>query len=59
MIYYKIPIHLQKGYLKYGGKESDFPISEAISGNILSLPMHPYLNQSDIDRVLDALENSI
>ena len=59
MVYYKIPIHLQKGYLKYGGNEGDFLVTEKISKNILSLPMHPYLNERDIDRVLHTLENSI
>ena len=59
MVYYKIPIHLQKGYLKYGGKDGDFIVTEKISKNILSLPLHPYLKERDIDRVLDVLESSI
>ncbi len=59
MVYYKIPIHLQKGYLKYGGKEGDFSVTEKISKNILSLPMHPYLKEKDIDRILYILESSI
>tara|TARA_Y100000591_G_scaffold257662_1_gene229772 strand:- start:1831 stop:2949 length:1119 start_codon:yes stop_codon:yes gene_type:complete len=59
MVYYKIPVHLQKGYSKYGNKIGDFVISENISKKILSLPMHPYLNVSDQDRILSVLENSI
>jgi dTDP-4-amino-4,6-dideoxygalactose transaminase len=34
-------------YLDY--KKGDFPISEKLSNNILSLPMHPYLSKSDVD----------
>ena len=59
MVYYKIPVHLQKGYLKYGDKNCDFSVSETISKKILSLPMHPYLSENKIDRVLNILENLI
>ena len=59
MVYYKIPVHLQRGYSKHGNKIGDFVISEDISKKILSLPMHPYLNESDQDRILSVLENLI
>ena len=52
VVYYKYPIHLMKGfdYLQY--KDGDFPISENLSKTILSLPMHPYLHQKEIDQVI-------
>ena len=46
MVYYKIPVHLQKGYSHYGYKKGDFPVSENISDRILSIPMHPYLQKN-------------
>ena len=55
MVYYKIPVHLQEGYKKYGYNPGDFPISEDTSKKILSLPMHPYLNIEDQNRVIDTL----
>jgi len=55
MIYYKIPVHLQKGYAKYGYKVGDFAISENISKRILSLPMHPYLNKNNQNKILNIL----
>ena len=58
MVYYKVPVHLQEGYKKYKYSIGDFPISEKSSENILSLPMHPYLNQDNQDKVLSVL-NSI
>ena len=58
MVYYKLPVHIQEGYRKYGFKYGDFPVSEKTSTKILSLPMHPYLEQSDQDRVIKVL-NSI
>jgi len=42
-IHYPIPVYLQKAYLDLGYLEGDFPVSEAISKEILSLPMFPEL----------------
>ena len=55
MIYYKIPLHLQKvfNYLEY--KPGVFPIAEKISKKILSIPMHPYLEKSEQDKILEIL----
>ena len=59
MVYYKIPVHLQKGYEKYGYSNGDFPVSEKICEKILSLPMHPYLNKEDQDKIINAINNLI
>tara|TARA_Y100000590_G_C15373270_1_gene883403 strand:- start:494 stop:799 length:306 start_codon:yes stop_codon:yes gene_type:complete len=59
MVYYKIPVHLQKGYEKYGYGNGDFPVSEKISDKILSLPMHPYLKKEDQDKIINAINNLI
>jgi dTDP-4-amino-4,6-dideoxygalactose transaminase len=55
MIYYKIPLHLQKVFKYLGYKIGDLPKSENISNRILSLPMHPYLKRSDQDFIIDTL----
>ena len=55
MIYYKTPVHLQKGYEKYGYSKGDFQITEDISNRILSLPMHPYLDQEDQNHIISTL----
>jgi len=57
MVYYKIPVHLQKGYEKYGYRKGDFPASEKISNKILSLPMHPYLNEEDQHKIINIINN--
>tara|TARA_B100001540_G_scaffold309552_1_gene325915 strand:+ start:539 stop:1657 length:1119 start_codon:yes stop_codon:yes gene_type:complete len=57
MVYYRIPVHLQKGYKKYGYSESDFSISEDISNRIISIPMHPYLKRNDQDQIIDSLNS--
>ncbi len=46
-IHYPIPIHLQEAYKYLGYKSGDFPVSEKVSGEIISLPMHPYLTLKD------------
>ena len=55
VIYYRIPLHLQKAYEGLGYSKGDFPISEDFSSRIFSLPMHPYLKQEDIDTICDVI----
>ena len=52
VIYYKYPIHLMGGFAYLGYKSGDFPISENLSKTIISLPMHPYLKMSSIDKIM-------
>ena len=40
MVYYPMPLHLQKAYLSYGGKKGQFPVSEKLCKHVLSLPIH-------------------
>ena len=59
MIYYQKPLHIQRTFddLKY--RWGDFPISEHISDRILSLPMHPYLNTQDIEKICKTIIEAI
>jgi len=51
-IYYPTPLHLQSAFSLRGYKRGDFPISEQIADTILSLPMHPYLEQEEQDYII-------
>ncbi len=42
-IHYPIPLHLQKAYESLGYKTGDFPVTERVAGEIVSLPMFPQL----------------
>jgi len=42
-IHYPIPLHLQKAYVALGYKRGDFPVTERVSAEIVSLPMFPQL----------------
>ena len=59
MIYYPIPLHLQKVFQKLGYNKGDFPISENISGRIISIPMHPYINVNDQEQIIEELNKII
>jgi len=55
MIYYKIPLHLQKAYASLNYKAGDFPVSEDMSSRVFSLPMHPYLKDEEVERICEVL----
>lgn len=48
MIYYPVPLHMQEAY-KYDYKPGDYPVSEEIAKEIISLPMHTELTDEEID----------
>ena len=56
-VYYPIPLHLQTAYNYLNYKKGDFPISEEMSNRIVSLPMHPYLTDVEIDQIASILNN--
>jgi dTDP-4-amino-4,6-dideoxygalactose transaminase len=56
-IHYPIPVHLQKAYEHLGHKVGDFPATEKIANQQLSLPMSPELAAADVERVAEAVRN--
>ena len=58
MVYYPCPLHLQKVYAPLGYKRGDLPVSEELTDRVLSLPMHGYITDEEIDAVCDALLES-
>lgn len=56
VIYYIVPLHLQPVFeQRYGNQRGHFPVSEQVSSQIFSLPMHPYLTSEEIDRIAEAV----
>ena len=55
-VYYPLPLHLQGAFKHLGLKPGDFPISEAASKSIFSLPMHPYLDESTQQHIIDSFK---
>jgi len=56
VIYYKFPIHLMKAFQYLGYQKGSLPISEDLSYSIVSLPMHPYLTEADINFIIDTIQ---
>ncbi len=54
-IHYPIPCHLQPAYSFLGYRRGDFPNSEKLCSNILSLPMYPGIEDSQLQLVVDNL----
>lgn len=55
MVYYPVPMHLQKAYSDYGYKEGDFPVSEELCRSVLSVPMHTELEEDQLKYICDAI----
>ena len=55
MIYYPKPMHAQKAF----GPEShviDCPVTDMLCSQVLSLPLHPYMDRETVETVASALE---
>ncbi len=52
-IHYPVPIHLQKCYSSLGYKKGDFPVSEKISEEQISLPIYPEITEESIHQVAE------
>jgi dTDP-4-amino-4,6-dideoxygalactose transaminase len=57
LIYYPLPLHLQKVYAGDGWREGDFPVAEAASKRILPLPMYPELTDAQADHVINSVRS--
>lgn len=55
MIYYPIPLHMQKAYTDPRYKEGDFPVTEKLCASVISLPMHTELDEEQLKYISDAV----
>ena len=58
-IYYPKSMHQQTAYKNYPVAEGGLPVSEKLSSDVISLPMHPYLDQGSQDRVIKAVRDAV
>ncbi len=56
-LHYPIPLHLQDGYPNLGYKLGDFPVTERLAGEILSLPMYPQIVAQQQEQIAAAVLN--
>jgi len=55
-IHYLIPIHLSDAYRDLGYKRGDFPVTEQIAREMISLPMYPELKENEIKYIVDNIK---
>ena len=56
-VYYPIPLSKQKAYAHFPSTPT--PVSEKLSGVVVSLPMHPYLDEATQDRIIAAVLKAV
>jgi len=59
MIYYNKPMHKQGAFSDLNFNEEDFSVTDELCNIVLSLPMHPYLKEEDVDIICNKIKNYI
>lgn len=57
-VYYPRPLHLQTAFSHLGYRQGDFQVSEQASERIFSLPMNPYLDSDDQNKIIEAVKKA-
>lgn len=58
-VYYPLPLHQQTAYKTFPVAPGGLPISERLADEVISLPMHPYLDAETQDYIIDAVRQSL
>jgi dTDP-4-amino-4,6-dideoxygalactose transaminase len=58
-VYYQIPLHRQTAYQHFPADPGGLPVSDRLAAEVLSLPMHPYLDVHTQDRIIDATRKAV
>jgi UDP-2-acetamido-2-deoxy-ribo-hexuluronate aminotransferase len=54
-VYYPVPLHMQKAYLDPRYKEGDFPVTEMLARQVISLPIHTEMEEDQLDYITATL----
>jgi dTDP-4-amino-4,6-dideoxygalactose transaminase len=57
MIYYPLPLHFQTAYKRKGYEAGSFPMAEALSKSVISLPIHTEMTEEELDFVCQKIKN--
>jgi dTDP-4-amino-4,6-dideoxygalactose transaminase len=58
-IYYPIPLHRQQAYKQFPVGKGGVAVSDRLAAEVISLPMHAYLDAATQDRVIDATRRAL
>ncbi len=54
-VHYPVPVHLHPAYADLGYARGSFPVAERACAELLSLPMHAFLSDDEVDAVCEAV----
>ena len=55
MVYYPVPLHMQKAYRNERYRDGAFPVAEQLAASVLSLPMHTELSEAQTQYIIDCV----
>lgn len=58
-VHYPVPLHRQPVFASLGYQADDFPVSERVAARVVSLPMHPYLSDEQLQQVAAAVRDAV
>jgi dTDP-4-amino-4,6-dideoxygalactose transaminase len=58
-VHYPVPVHRTEAWQKLGLESGSFPVAEAASRRILSLPLYPHITVSQQEHVVASLRNAM
>ena len=58
-IHYPVPVHLQKAYANLGARAGDYPVTERLANEFLSLPIYPELRSDQVAEVVTQLQRAV
>ncbi|MEJ2626324.1 MAG: DegT/DnrJ/EryC1/StrS family aminotransferase [Pseudolabrys sp.] len=58
-IYYPIPLHRQQAYKQFPVSGNGLPVSDQLADEVISLPMHAYLDAATQGRIIDAVRRAL
>ncbi len=57
-IYYPVPVHRQKPFVELGYGDQDFPVTDRLTAEVLSIPVHPALSDDEVATVIGAVNET-
>ena len=57
IVEYPLPLHLTETYNYLSYKRGDFPESERACNEVLSLPIHPFLTQNEVNKIVKKIKS--
>jgi len=54
-VYYPIPVHRQKPFIALGYGDASYPVTDRLTEEVLSIPVHPSLSDEEVTQVIEAV----